>query len=39
MLVITLIGLVLAVLIPRQPAGTTEPVPSGTAHGNVPTAP
>ena len=39
MLVITLIGLVLAVLIPRQPAGTTEPVTSGTAHGNVPTAP
>jgi predicted MFS family arabinose efflux permease len=42
MLVIALIGLVLAVLIPRQsrqPADTTEPAPSGTAQGNVPTAP
>jgi nitrate/nitrite transporter NarK len=39
MLVITLIGLVLAVLLPRQAADTTEPAPSGTAQGNVPTAP
>jgi MFS family permease len=39
LLVITLIGLVLAVLLPRQPADTTEPAPSGTAQGNVPTAP
>jgi MFS family permease len=32
MLVIALIGLVIAVLIPREPTETTEPVDAGTAH-------
>ena len=32
MLVITLIGLVIAVLIPRERAEATEPVDAGTAH-------
>ena len=32
MLVFTLIGLVIGVLIPRQPAETTEPADAGTAH-------
>jgi MFS family permease len=39
MLVITLIGLVLAVLIPREPAEAAEPASSGTASVTSPSAP
>ena len=39
MLVITLIGLVLAVLIPRQPGSATEPAQSGAAPTTRPSAP
>jgi MFS family permease len=39
MLALALIGLVISVLIPRAPAGTTEPATPGTAAGSVTTAP
>jgi MFS family permease len=39
MLVLTLIGLVLAVLIPRQPVQATEPAESATAPATRPSAP
>ena len=38
MLAFALIGLVLAVLIPRAPIGTSAQAVPGPAHGNVPTA-
>jgi predicted MFS family arabinose efflux permease len=39
MLVIALIGLVLAILIPRQPTQTAEPADSGVAPEARPSAP
>jgi hypothetical protein len=39
MLVIALVGLVLAVLIPRQPAQSTEPADSGVVPEGRPSAP
>jgi hypothetical protein len=38
MLVIALIGLIISVLIPRAPIGTSAEAAPGPARGNVPTA-